>query len=105
MLNIHPSLLPKYPGLNTHQRAIEAGDAEAGCTIHEVVPELDAGPTLGKARVPVFPDDTAETLAARVLPMEHKLYPAVLRRFVDGTQLPIDLSLSAERPKKTEPLK
>ena len=81
MLNIHPSLLPKYPGLHTHQRALEAGDTEAGCSVHEVTADLDAGPVLGQARVPVLPGDTAETLAARVLVQEHLLYPAVLRQF------------------------
>ncbi|PZX27145.1 phosphoribosylglycinamide formyltransferase [Rhodobacter capsulatus] len=91
MLNIHPSLLPKYPGLHTHQRAIEAGDAEAGCTVHEVTPVLDDGPILGQARVPVVAGDTAETLAARVLAQEHKLYPAVLRRFVTGNRSRLDL--------------
>ncbi|ETD83116.1 phosphoribosylglycinamide formyltransferase [Rhodobacter capsulatus] len=91
MLNIHPSLLPKYPGLHTHQRAIEAGDAEAGCTVHEVTPVLDDGPILGQARVPVEPGDSAETLAARVLVQEHKLYPAVLRRFVTGNRSRLDL--------------
>lgn len=84
MLNIHPSLLPKYPGLHTHARALEAGDAEAGCTVHEVTEALDAGPILGRARVPVLPGDTPETLAARVLAAEHRLYPAVLRRFAGG---------------------
>lgn len=84
MLNIHPSLLPKYPGLHTHQRALDAGDAEAGCTVHEVTPVLDDGPILGQARVPVLPADTAATLAARVLVQEHRLYPAVLRRFATG---------------------
>ncbi len=84
MLNIHPSLLPKYPGLHTHQRAIEAGDAEAGCSVHEVTAALDAGPILGQARVPVLPGDTADDLAARVLVQEHRLYPAVLRRFAVG---------------------
>lgn len=84
MLNIHPSLLPKYPGLHTHQRALDAGDAEAGCTVHEVTPVLDDGPILGQARVPVLPGDSAETLAARVLVQEHRLYPAVLRRFAAG---------------------
>jgi phosphoribosylglycinamide formyltransferase-1 len=84
MLNIHPSLLPKYPGLHTHARALAAGDAEAGCTVHEVTPELDAGPILGQARVPVLPGDTEETLAARVLAAEHRLYPAVLSRFAAG---------------------
>ena len=89
MLNIHPSLLPKYPGLHTHQRALDAGDAQAGCTVHEVTAELDAGPILGQARVPVLPGDTADTLAARVLAMEHRLYPAVLRRFAEGDRTPV----------------
>ncbi len=89
MLNIHPSLLPKYPGLHTHQRALDAGDAEAGCTVHEVTPVLDDGPVLGQARVPVEPGDTAETLAARVLVQEHRLYPAVLRRFAEGDRRPV----------------
>lgn len=79
ILNIHPSLLPKYPGLHTHQRAIAAGDTEAGCTVHEVTGDLDAGPILGQARVPVLPGDTPETLAARVLVEEHRLYSQVLR--------------------------
>ncbi len=91
MLNIHPSLLPKYRGLNTHARAIEAGDTEAGCTVHEVTPELDDGPILGQARVPIFPDDTPDTLAARVLTQEHKLYPAVLRCFAQGDRTPVFL--------------
>ena len=91
MLNIHPSLLPKYPGLHTHARALAAGDAEAGCTVHEVTAELDAGPILGQARVPVLPGDSAETLAARVLTMEHRLYPAVLRRVAAGDRTPVFL--------------
>ena len=91
MLNIHPSLLPKYPGLNTHARAIEAGDDEAGCTVHEVTPALDAGPILGQARVPVLPGDTTQTLAARVLEQEHILYPAVLKRFCAGDRTPLFL--------------
>ena len=91
MLNIHPSLLPKYPGLHTHQRALDAGDAQAGCTVHEVTPVLDDGPILGQARVPVEPGDTADTLAARVLIQEHRLYPAVLRRFASGDRSPIFL--------------
>lgn len=89
MLNIHPSLLPKYPGLHTHQRALDAGDTQAGCTVHEVTADLDAGPVLGQARVPVLPGDTVETLAARVLRQEHKLYPAVLRRFAAGDRTPV----------------
>ncbi|MCC5991786.1 MAG: phosphoribosylglycinamide formyltransferase [Rhodobacteraceae bacterium] len=92
MLNIHPSLLPKYKGLNTHARAIAAGDTEAGCTVHEVTAALDDGPILGQARVPVLPGDTAETLAARVLPMEHRLYPAVLRRVASGDRSLLTLS-------------
>jgi phosphoribosylglycinamide formyltransferase-1 len=89
MLNIHPSLLPLYPGLHTHQRALDAGDAQAGCTVHLVTPVLDDGPILGQARVPVLQGDTADTLAARVLVQEHKLYPAVLRRFAQGVTDPI----------------
>lgn len=91
MLNIHPSLLPKYPGLHTHQRALDAGDAEAGCTVHEVTGDLDAGPILGQARVPVLAGDTADSLAARVLTAEHRLYPAVLRRFASGDRTPVYL--------------
>ena len=89
MLNIHPSLLPKYRGLDTHARALAAGDAEHGCTVHEVTPELDEGPILGQARVAVAQDDTPDTLAARVLAMEHQLYPAVLRRFAQGDRSPL----------------
>jgi len=91
MLNIHPSLLPKYPGLHTHQRALDAGDTQAGCTVHEVIADLDAGPILGQATVPVLAGDTADTLAARVLIQEHRLYPAVLRRFAAGDRQPITL--------------
>jgi phosphoribosylglycinamide formyltransferase-1 len=91
ILNIHPSLLPKYPGLDTHSRALAAGDADAGCSVHVVTGELDAGPLLGQARVPVLPQDTAETLAGRVLEMEHRLYPAVLRRFAEGDRTPVFL--------------
>ncbi|WGW02836.1 phosphoribosylglycinamide formyltransferase [Tropicibacter oceani] len=89
MLNIHPSLLPKYKGLHTHARALEAGDSEAGCTVHEVTPALDDGPILGQARVPVLPGDTPDALAARVLVQEHRLYPAVLRRFASGDRTPV----------------
>ncbi|AKO96914.1 MAG: phosphoribosylglycinamide formyltransferase [Marinovum algicola] len=81
MLNIHPSLLPKYKGLDTHARALAAGDAEAGCSVHLVTPELDDGPVLGQTEVSIAPDDTPESLAARVLVEEHRLYPAVLRQF------------------------
>lgn len=91
MLNIHPSLLPKYKGLHTHARALAAGDAEHGCTVHEVTPALDDGPILGQARLTVEPGDTADTLAARVLAFEHKLYPAVLRRYAAGNHEPVFL--------------
>ena len=91
ILNIHPSLLPKYKGLHTHARALEAGDAEHGCTVHEVTGELDGGPVLGQARVTVADDDTPDTLAAKVLPYEHQLYPAVLRRFVSGDKTQVFL--------------
>jgi phosphoribosylglycinamide formyltransferase 1 len=91
MLNIHPSILPKYPGLHTHQRALDAGDAHAGCTVHQVTADLDAGPILGQATVAIAPDDTAQTLAAKVLVQEHRLYPAVLRRFALGDITPIFL--------------
>ncbi|QIE44692.1 phosphoribosylglycinamide formyltransferase [Pseudohalocynthiibacter aestuariivivens] len=89
MINIHPSLLPKYRGLHTHARALEAGETEAGCTVHEVTAALDDGPILGQARVPVLDGDTPEALAARVLEMEHQLYPAALRRFAAGDRTPI----------------
>lgn len=84
MLNIHPSLLPKYPGLDTHARAIAAGDAEAGCTVHLVTEGVDDGPLRGQARVPVLADDTPASLAQRVLAAEHQLYPRVLADFCRG---------------------
>lgn len=84
MLNIHPSLLPKYAGLQTHARAIAAGDAEAGCTVHLVTDGVDEGPILGQARVPILADDTAATLAERVRVAEHGLYPLMLDRHCRG---------------------
>ncbi len=78
MINIHPSLLPKYPGLNTHARALAAGDAEAGCTVHVVTDGVDEGPILGRAPAPIVAGDTPESLAQRVLTLEHALYPRVL---------------------------
>jgi len=81
MLNIHPSLLPLFRGTDTHARALAAGVAVHGCTVHEVTGELDAGRILGQAVVPVAADDTPPSLAARVLAMEHRLYPAVLEAF------------------------
>ncbi|KKI17595.1 phosphoribosylglycinamide formyltransferase [Sphingomonas sp. Ag1] len=82
IINIHPSLLPKYKGLDTHARAIAAGDAEAGCSVHIVTEELDGGAVLGQARVPIQSGDTPETLAARVLDEEHRLYPRVLAEWL-----------------------
>jgi phosphoribosylglycinamide formyltransferase-1 len=82
IINIHPSLLPKYKGLDTHQRALDAGDAAGGCSVHIVTEELDGGEVLGQAEVPIEPGDTADTLAARVLAAEHRLYPRVLAHFV-----------------------
>ena len=82
MLNIHPSLLPLYKGLHTHQRAIDAGDSHGGCSVHVVTAELDDGPVLGQTRVAILPEDTADSLAARVLFAEHQLYPATLARYI-----------------------
>ena len=84
MLNIHPSLLPLYPGLDTHASAIAAGDAEAGCTVHLVTEGVDEGPILGQARVPILGDDTPAALAERVKTAEHGLYPQVLASFCKG---------------------
>jgi phosphoribosylglycinamide formyltransferase-1 len=84
LLNIHPSLLPKYPGLKTHQRALAAGDDEAGVTVHFVTPELDSGPPVIQARVAIGDGDTADTLAARVNVVEHKIYPLAAQWFLQG---------------------
>jgi phosphoribosylglycinamide formyltransferase-1 len=84
MLNIHPSLLPKYPGLDTHARALAAGDLEAGCSVHLVTEGVDEGPVLDQEAVPVLPFDTPETLAQRVLTAEHRLYPRALAAFCRG---------------------
>ncbi len=84
MLNIHPSLLPAFPGLHTHERALAAGCRLHGCTVHLVTPVMDEGPILAQAAVPVLPGDTADTLAARVLAQEHRLYPAALAAAVRG---------------------
>ena len=82
LINIHPSLLPAFTGLNTHQRAIDAGCKFAGVTVHQVTAELDVGPILDQAVVPVLPGDTAQTLAARVLTQEHVIYPRAVRALV-----------------------
>ncbi|MGY3299613.1 phosphoribosylglycinamide formyltransferase-1 [Pseudomonas sp. TE6288] len=84
LLNIHPSLLPKYKGLHTHQRALEAGDAEHGCSVHFVTEELDGGPLVVQAVVPVAADDSAQTLAQRVHLQEHQIYPLAVRWFAEG---------------------
>jgi phosphoribosylglycinamide formyltransferase-1 len=81
IVNVHPSLLPKYRGLDTHARALEAGDNIAGCSVHIVTEELDAGEVLGQAEVPIEPGDTIEALEARVLAAEHALYPRVMKEF------------------------
>ena len=91
MLNIHPSLLPAFAGLHTHRRAIEAGCKLAGATVHFVTPELDHGPIVMQSVVPVRPGDDEATLSARVLVQEHRLYPAVLRRFAAGDTTPLFL--------------
>lgn len=84
LVNIHPSLLPEFPGLDTHARALAAGARRHGCTVHFVTEHLDHGPVIAQAQVPVLPDDTAQTLAARVLVEEHALYPRAIRWFLDG---------------------
>jgi phosphoribosylglycinamide formyltransferase-1 len=108
MINIHPSLLPRYPGLDTHARALAAGDTEHGASVHAVIPELDAGPLLAQVRIPVLPGDDATTLARRLLPREHALLVATARLFaqrrvqlhadhalLDGRPLPAPLQLDA----------
>jgi phosphoribosylglycinamide formyltransferase 1 len=84
MINVHPSLLPRHKGLHTHRRALEAGDAEHGCTVHFVTPGLDEGPTILQARVPVLAGDTEESLAPRVLVEEHRIYPLALAMLARG---------------------
>jgi len=84
LVNIHPSLLPAFPGLHTHRRALEAGCRVAGVTVHQVTAELDHGPILAQAVVPVLPDDNAETLAARVLTQEHRIYPQAIEAWLAG---------------------
>jgi len=109
MINVHPSLLPKYRGLHTHRRVLEAGDAEHGASVHFVTPELDGGPVIAQARIAVRPDDTEASLAARLLPLEHRLLVAVVgdlargrielrgdRVARDGRPLPAPLRLAAD---------
>jgi phosphoribosylglycinamide formyltransferase 1 len=85
LINIHPSLLPAFPGIRVHRQALNAGVKISGCTVHFIVPELDSGPIIAQAAVPVLPDDTPETLAARVLLEEHKVYPAAVKLVASGT--------------------
>lgn len=84
LINIHPSLLPKYPGLDTHARALAAGETQHGASVHFVTPDVDAGPVILQAKVPVQPDDTPQSLAQRVLDEEHRIYPRALRWFTEG---------------------
>ncbi|MEM1378717.1 MAG: phosphoribosylglycinamide formyltransferase [Pseudomonadota bacterium] len=86
IINIHPSLLPKHKGLDTHAKALAAGDKEHGCSVHHVTPGMDEGPVIAQARVPVLPDDTPDTLAAKVLIEEHQLYPQALRMVIEGSR-------------------
>lgn len=88
MINIHPSLLPKFPGLDTHRRALNAGETEHGCTVHFVTAEMDGGPVIAQARVPVAVGDTPDTLAERVLAEEHRLYPQALAAVLRGEASP-----------------
>lgn len=88
MINIHPSLLPKYPGLNTHQRAIDAGEAEAGCSVHWVTEGVDEGGVIAQARTAILPGDTADSLAARVLKLEHALYPEAVAKAAEQLEVP-----------------
>lgn len=106
LLNIHPSLLPKYPGLNTHQRAIDSGDTEAGATVHYVTTELDGGPAILQARVPVEVGDSPESLAQRILPLEHQIYPAAAQLHLSGKLRLIDGRCVLEgKPLPTEGLR
>jgi len=103
MLNIHPSLLPAFPGLDTHQRAIDAGVKLHGCTVHLVTDVMDQGPILAQAAVPVLPDDSEETLAARVLAQEHRLYPLALRLHVTGATGGVDAGAALLNPLPDHP--
>jgi len=103
LINIHPSLLPAFPGLHTHRRAIEAGATEHGCTIHYVTAELDAGPIIAQAKVPVLPGDDEDALAARVLVEEHRLYPQVLRLIAEGKVRTVDGQVIIDGPPRNVP--
>ena len=90
LINIHPSLLPKYKGLNTHARALEAGDAEHGATVHWVTPELDSGEIIAQAAIPILPGDTPESLQQRIHALEHQLYPAAVVKAINCLQSAAD---------------
>jgi len=96
IINIHPSLLPAFPGLHVQQQAIDAGVRVSGCTVHFVTPELDAGPIIAQAAVPVLAGDDADKLAARILRQEHRLYPEVVRWFAEGRISLIDGQVSVK---------
>ncbi|MGD8560368.1 MAG: phosphoribosylglycinamide formyltransferase, partial [Gammaproteobacteria bacterium] len=104
LINIHPSLLPKFRGLNTHQRALDAGEQEHGATVHFVTPELDGGPAVLQARVPVLAGDDAETVAQRVLQMEHQVYPLVIRWIAESRLRYRNQQVSLDGQLLTEPL-
>ena len=104
MLNVHPSLLPAFPGLHTHARALAQGVKLHGCTVHLVTPEVDAGPILAQAAVPVLPGDTAESLAARVLVQEHRIYPEALRLHASGRDGAYDPAAALASPLPPPPL-
>lgn len=105
LFNIHPSLLPKFRGLHTHERAIAAGESEHGASIHFVTAELDGGPVIVQARVPVLPDDDPDTLAARVLEQEHRLYPQAIRWFAEGRLQLVGEQVRFDGAALTEPLR
>ena len=96
LLNVHPSLLPRYPGLHTHQRALDAGDSQGGVTVHFVTLELDGGPPIIQARVPILPGDTAQTLADRVIEKEHLIYPLAAQWLIAGRLLLTDNGASLD---------
>lgn len=103
LVNIHPSLLPKHPGLNTHQRAIDAHDKEHGTTVHLVTEGVDEGPILAQARTTILPDDTADTLKTRVQRLEHTLYPTVIRWFAENRVRVEGKSVHLDLPKERNP--
>ena len=103
IINIHPSLLPLFPGLHTHQRAIDSGMKISGCTVHFVTEGMDEGPTIAQGAVPVLSDDTADTLAARILTVEHQLYPLTLKRLAEGkVRMEGGKAISTDKESKSE---